>query len=145
MSMTGAKKGQKANLKMSMPAVLREQKDFAKVDCSLEVLLKRHGGVARMLPKFHCELNPIGLVWGRSKWWVRRNCKYTVACLRENVSKSFTADDNLSLAIGQKFCRKVANFHTVYDAGLKGAEAVKEQNKFKSHRKPALSEYINPK
>ena len=67
MSMTGAKKGQAANPKMSMPAVLREQKDFAKVESSLEFLLKRHGGVAFMLPKFRCELNPIELVWGTSK------------------------------------------------------------------------------
>ena len=81
MSMLGGKKGQKPNRKMSMPAVLREQKDFAKVDSSLLVLLKRHGGVALMLPKFHCELNPIELVWGRSKWWVRRNCKYTIYCV----------------------------------------------------------------
>ncbi|CAB1112352.1 unnamed protein product [Ectocarpus sp. CCAP 1310/34] len=105
MSMTGAKKGQKAILKTSMPAVLRGQKDFAKVDSSLEVLLKRHGGVALMLPKFHFELNQIELVWRR----------------------------------------KVANFHTVYNAGLEGAEAVQEHKKFMSHRKPAPSEYIKPK
>lgn len=51
----------------------------------------------------------------------------------------------MSLAIVPKFCRKVANFHTVYDPGLKGAEAVKEQKKFKSHRKPTPSECVNPK
>ncbi|CAB1109985.1 unnamed protein product [Ectocarpus sp. CCAP 1310/34] len=144
MTMSGGKTGQEPNKKMSMPAVLRAQKDFANVDSSLEVLLKRHGGVALMLPKFHCELNPIELVWGRSKWWVRRNCKYTIACLRENVSKSYGVH-NLSLDIVQKFCRKVANFHAVYDAGLTGAEAVEAQEKCKSHRKPAPSEYINPK
>ena len=60
MTMTGGKKGQEPN-KMSMPAVLRAQKDFANVDSSLEVLLKRRGGVALMLPKFHCKLNPIEL------------------------------------------------------------------------------------
>ena len=96
-----------------------------------------------MLPKFHCELNPIELAWGRSKWRVRRNCKYTIACL-ENVSKSFV-EDNFSLAIVQKFCRKVADFHTVYNAGLKGAEVAESQKKFKSQRKPAPSEYISPK
>ena len=31
-SMTGAKKGQKANPEMSMPAVLRKQKDFASLN-----------------------------------------------------------------------------------------------------------------
>ncbi|CAM9351707.1 unnamed protein product [Ectocarpus sp. 12 AP-2014] len=48
-------------------------------------------------------------------------------------------------AKGEVFCRKVANFHAVYDAGLTGAEAVEAQEKCKSHRKPAPSEYINPK
>ncbi|CAM9441094.1 unnamed protein product [Ectocarpus sp. 4 AP-2014] len=64
----GGKKGQVPNSKMSMPAVLSAQKDFANVDSSLEVLLNHHGGVALMLPKFRCELNPIELVWGRSKF-----------------------------------------------------------------------------
>ncbi|CAN0271211.1 unnamed protein product [Ectocarpus sp. 4 AP-2014] len=44
----------------------------------------------------------------------------------------------------QKFCRKVANFHAVYDAGLTGAAAVEAQKKCKSHRKPAPYEYIKP-
>lgn len=82
-------------------------------------------------------------MWGRSKWRVRRNCKYTIACLREDVSKSYGVD-NLNLAIVEKFCRKMANFHAVYKAGLRGAEAVEAQKKCKSHRKPAPSEYISP-
>ena len=38
----------------------------------------------------------------------------------------------------------MANFHAVYKAGLRGAEAVEAQKKCKSHRKPAPSEYISP-
>ncbi|CAB1109141.1 unnamed protein product [Ectocarpus sp. CCAP 1310/34] len=147
MSMKGIRKGQQEyDPALCMPAVLGAQEDFANVEPSLMVLVKRHGGVAIMLPKFHCEINPIELVWGRSKYWVRKHCKYTIACLRTNVSKSYAvAEDRLSLAIVQKFCRTVANFNEVYRDGLKGAEAVQKRDTFKSHRKPAPSEYINPK
>ena len=55
---------------LSMVAVLGTQSDL-NVDPSLVVLVKRCGGVAIMLPKFRCEINPTGLVWGR----------YTIQCL----------------------------------------------------------------
>ncbi|CAB1103902.1 unnamed protein product [Ectocarpus sp. CCAP 1310/34] len=123
-----------------------KQEDFASVEPNLVVLVKRHEGVSIMLPKFHCEINPIELVWGRSKYWVWRHCKYTIACLRTNVSKRYAvAEDRLSLAIVQKFCRTVANFNEVYRDGLQGAEAVQKRDTFESHRKPAPSEYINTK
>lgn len=136
MRMKGIRKGQKEYDPAScMPAVLGAQEDFANVEPSLMVLVKRHGGVAIMLPKFHCEINAIELVWGRSKYWVRKHCKYTIACLRTNVSKSYAvAEDRFSLAIVQKFCRTVANFNEVYRDGLKGAEAVPKRDTFKSHR-----------
>ena len=44
-----------------MVAVLGKQLDFKNVDPSLMVLVKGYGGVAIVLPKFHCELNPIEL------------------------------------------------------------------------------------
>lgn len=108
-------------------------------------LVRRCGGLALMLPKFHCEINPIELVWGRSKHWIRKHCKYTIQCLRRNVSESFrVANDRLSLEIVQKFCRKVANYHEVYNQKLTGPEAVEKRLTFKSHRRPAPSEFITP-
>ncbi|CAM9969405.1 unnamed protein product, partial [Discosporangium mesarthrocarpum] len=38
-----------------------------------------------MLPKYHCELNHIEMVWGRSNCYVRRHCNYTIQGMRENV------------------------------------------------------------
>ncbi|CAB1109399.1 unnamed protein product [Ectocarpus sp. CCAP 1310/34] len=147
MSMKGIKKGQqKYDPALCTSVVFGTQEDFASVEPSLVVLVKRHEGVAIMLPKLHREINPIELVWGRSKYWVRQHCKYTIACLRTNVNKSYAvAEDRLGLAIVQKFCRTVANFNEVYSDGLQGAEAVQKRDTFKSHRKPAPSEYINPK
>ena len=110
------KLGTKGNPALSMVAVLSAQLDFANVEPSLVMLVRRCGGVALMLPKFHCEIISIELVWGRSKYyWIRKHCKYTMQCLRQNVSQSLkVADDRLSLAIVQTFCRKVANYHEVY-------------------------------
>ena len=123
------------------------QLDFANVEPSLVMLVRRCGGDSIMLPKFNCEINTIELVWGRSKWWVRQHCKSTFQCLRDNVPKSYAvAEDRLSLSIMQTFCsRKVANYHQVYDQNLTGRAAVREKETFKSHRKPAPSEYIAPK
>lgn len=39
----------------------------------LVLLVKRWGGEALMLPKYHYDSHPIEIVWGRSKWWVRIN------------------------------------------------------------------------
>ncbi|CAM9916816.1 unnamed protein product [Pylaiella littoralis] len=145
MTKTGAKRGAEPNPELSMVAVLGAQLDFATVEPSLVLLVRRCGGDAFMLPKFHCEINPIELVWGRSKHWVRQTCKYTFQCLRDNVSKSYVVEeDRLSVEIVQKFCRKVANYHQVYGQRLTGPEAVNKRATFKSHRKPAPSEYIAP-
>ena len=54
-------------------------------------------------------------------------------------------DDRLSLDIVQKYCRKVANFHSVYAEKHTGPDAVQKRREYRSHRKPAPSEFINPK
>lgn len=46
--------------------------------------------------------------------------------------------------IEQKFCRKVANHHQVYNQNLTGPTAVAKRETFKSHRKPAPSELLYP-
>ncbi|CAB1113621.1 unnamed protein product [Ectocarpus sp. CCAP 1310/34] len=101
-------------------------------------------GVSRR-EAFEASAEFIEMSEGTIKQWELENCKYTIACLRENVSKSFGVENLRLHDIVQKFCRKVANFHTVYDAGLTGAEAVDAQEKYKSHRRSAPSEFVNPK
>ncbi|CAM9452654.1 unnamed protein product, partial [Discosporangium mesarthrocarpum] len=38
-----------------------------------------------VLPKYHCELNPMEMVWRRSKCFVWRHCKYTIQGMRKNI------------------------------------------------------------
>ena len=97
-----------------------------------------------MLLKFHCKINPIELVWGRSKAWVRKHCKYTMHCLPD-VPKSYAVtEDRLGLVEVQQFRRKVANYHEVYARNKTGPAAVAEREKYKPHRRPAPLEFINP-
>ena len=49
-----------------------------------------------ILPKFHCELNPIERVWCRAKLYARNQCDYTFQHLRRTVQPaldSVTTDD----------------------------------------------------
>lgn len=69
--------GHEHDKELSMIYVLGNQKDFADVVPSLKLLVEgRHRGVCLMLPKYHCELNPIELVWGRTKHWLRKVCTH---------------------------------------------------------------------
>ncbi|CAM9185872.1 unnamed protein product [Choristocarpus tenellus] len=38
-----------------------------------------------MLPKYHCELNLIEMVWGRAKHHVQAHCDYTLSGMRANI------------------------------------------------------------
>ena len=145
MSKTGGS-GKKKDDSMSMEFVLGEQKGFKEVESSLELLMARHKGFCLMLPKFHCECNPIELVWGRSKHWTRQHCNYTVDKLRENVPLSFRAeDDRMAVSIMQKFCKKSYTHNLVYlKTGAVGPEGEQMYKTYKSHRKPAPSEYLKP-
>lgn len=135
--------GEKKDLNMSMEHVLGEQKDFKEVQSSLELLLQRHGGFCLMLPKFHCECNPIELVWGRAKNWTRKNCNYSLEGLRKNVPLSFRPeDDRQPLPTVQRFCRKAYTHNLVYlKTGAVGPAGEKEYKVYKSHRRPAPSEF----
>ena len=41
-------------------------------------------------PKFHCELNHIEYFWCNGKCWTRRNYKYSIKSLREDIPKALT-------------------------------------------------------
>jgi len=48
--------------------VLSLQKDFANEKPLLQQYVKKRGHVCIFLPKFHCELNPIEMLWGYAKY-----------------------------------------------------------------------------
>ncbi|CAB1110820.1 unnamed protein product [Ectocarpus sp. CCAP 1310/34] len=141
MSKSGGK-DEKKDESMSMEHVLGEQKDFKEVESSLELLMARQGGFCLTLPKYHCEYNPIELVWGRAKHWTRQHCNK----LREHVPLSFRAEeDRQAVQIVQAFCKKSYTHNLVHlRTGAVGPEGEKQYKVYTSHRKPAPSEYLKP-
>ena len=90
-----------------------------------------------MLPKFHCELNPIECVWAQAKRYSKAYCKYSIKSLR-NVSPP--ALDSITLESMQKHFRKVRHYMIAYLEGVPGGseleKLVKDYKKaIKSHRR----------
>ena len=50
-----------------MQCVLSVEKDFWEEKPLLQLVIKKAGHKCLFLPKFHCELNPIEMVWGQAK------------------------------------------------------------------------------
>ena len=51
-----------------MQHVLSLQPDFQAEKPLLQLVIEKAGHKCFFLPKFHCELNPIKMVWGQAKW-----------------------------------------------------------------------------
>ena len=94
-----------------MREVLRDHPDFKNEKSSIEQFLceeKQHSVI--MLPKFHCELNPIERVWVQAKWY----CKYNIISLRKNI---LPALDSIPLGSIQKHFGKVRHYVHVWVLG----------------------------
>ena len=51
-----------------MRRVLSLQSDFQNEKPLLQLVIEKAGHKCLFLPKFHCELNPIEMVWGQAKY-----------------------------------------------------------------------------
>ena len=94
-----------------------------------------------MLPKFHCELNPIERVWAQSKRYTKAYCKYNIQSLRNDI---IPALDNVTLENMHNYFRKVRHYMFGYLEGIPGggeSEKLVEDYKqsIKAHRK--ISEF----
>ena len=65
-----------------MREILGSHPDFKDEKSSAERFLgeeKKH--IVYMLPKYHCELNPIECVWAQVKQYAKAYCKYSIISL----------------------------------------------------------------
>ena len=90
-----------------------------------------------MLPKFHCELNPIERVWAEAKRYSKAYCKYSSKNLRNVIPPAL---DSVTLESMQKHFRKVRHYMFAYLEGVPGGseleKLVKDYKKaIKSHRR----------
>ena len=61
--------------------LLDSQPDFKEAKSALQEMIEESGHRCIFLPKFHCEFNSIGMVWGRMKKELRRIFEYSFPAL----------------------------------------------------------------
>ena len=121
-----------------MREVLGRHPDFKNEKSSIERFLEEEKGhIVYMLPKFHCELNPIERVWAQSKRYTKAYCKYSIVSLRKLI---IPALETVTLENIQNYFRKVRHYMFAYLEGLPGGneleKLVKNYKKIiKSHRR----------
>ena len=121
-----------------MRRVLGSHPDFKHEKSTIErFLTEEKGHIVYMLPKFHCELNPIERVWAQAKRYTKAYCKYNIVSLRNTV---IPALETVTLENVQNYFRKVRHYMFAYMEGLPGGsdleKLVKNYKKaIKSHRR----------
>ncbi|KAH7925369.1 hypothetical protein BV22DRAFT_1011364 [Leucogyrophana mollusca] len=135
-----------------MYRVLSLQDDFAHEKPMIQHLLERRGHVCLFLPKFHCELNPIEMVWGYAKYREFPACapsfpvsflspgyrnasdgKFTTA--KVLVPQCLDMCDTLTI---RRFFRKSWRYMDAYRKGLDSRQVAFAVKKYKSHRRVGL-------
>ena len=91
-----------------MREVLGNHPDFKNEKSRIErFLVEEKGHIMYMLPKFHCELNPIERVWAQAKRYSKAYCNYSIVSLRNII---YPALDSVTLENIQKHFRKVRHY-----------------------------------
>ena len=88
-------RGMKAD---EMRTVLGSHPDFKYEKSSIERFLveeKKH--IMYMLPKYHCELNPIERVWAQIKRYARVYCKYSIISFRKTITPAMESVSHESM------------------------------------------------
>ena len=62
-------------------------------------------------PKFHCELNHIEYFWCDGKSWTRRNYKYSIEGLREDVLRALEQIKSSKILGNYKSCLKTIELY----------------------------------
>ena len=77
-----------------------------------------------MIPKFHCELNPIERVWAQAKRYAKAHCKYNIQSLRNVIIPSL---DVVTLDNIHNHFRKIRHYMFAYLEG-KTCERLQKRN-----------------
>lgn len=122
------------------------------IDCCLEFVLSRQPDFAAtkprimeevdklndkkifilFLPKFHCELNPIELIWAHIKNHFRRNCKFDFTLLKEELPIFM---NNIDVTIFQKCYMHSNKYVDAYSRNIEGQLLIYVMRKQRGHRK----------
>ena len=76
-----------------------------------------------MLPKFHCELNPIEHVWAQAKRYLKAYCNYSIRGLCNTIHPAL---DSVTLENVQNHFRKVRHYTFAYLEGVPGGSGLEK-------------------
>ena len=104
----------------------------------LAQITEDRGHRCMMLPKFHCELNPMERRWGRAKWHTRRHCNSSLPSLRKIVLVALSKEI-IPSSLSAKFERVSIAYIDAYsspgcDNPFTAAFMINANKKFRSHR-----------
>ena len=96
--------------------ILSVQLDFSSQKLAIEeIIMGTKGAFTRhqvmYYPKFYCELNHIKYFWYDGKSWTKRNCKYSLEELRNNVPKALSQVKNSTILRHYKSCLRTIDFY----------------------------------
>ena len=112
-------------------ALLSAQKDFQEQKGRLQEEVNAVGHEIIFYPKFHCELNFIERYWSGVKWWLRDNCQYSLAGLRENLPTGLHSVGSASINRHYNHCMRIIDAYA--DGNEYGTREFKERI-YRSHR-----------
>ena len=141
-----------------MERVLSLQEDFRTEKPLIQLLIEDAGHVCLFLPRFHCELNPIEMLWGYRKYRACTSLAHVVDALPLLSGYRNLADgrfatartlvpqclDSCPLITIRKFFRKARRYLDAYRGSLNVQEAALANKKYKSHRKITLPGDVTP-
>ena len=137
MTLTG---GRAKNPGMSMVARLEDCLEMSCAKTLLEEVIEQKGHMCIFGAKFHCECSAIELLWGRGKHNLRQKCDFSLESLRQNSRQAFL---DVALLTIRKFFRKCRSYMRAYREGHTAISAEAQVKIYKSHRRPAPSEFLS--
>ena len=121
---------------------LASHEDFKEEKTKIEHYLNDRGHCCMLLPKFHCEINPIERCWAQAKRYIRAHTNYTIAGLRQNVPDGL---DYVTVTNIRNHFRKVRHYMFGYLSGVSAGPELEEHVKkckkiYTSHRRVGVNE-----
>ena len=119
-----------------MREILRNHPDFKYEKSRIEHFIEGKGHIVYLLPKYHCELNPIERVWAQAKRYSKAHCNYSIVSLRNTVAPAL---ESVPLESIQRHFNKVRHYMFAYLEGLPGGSDLEKlvkqyKKKITSHR-----------
>ena len=130
-----------------MTDIFMSQPHISGQKCILEEVTSRMGHTVLMLPKFHCELNPMERRWGRAKYYTRRFCNSTMPKLRAVILDAL-GTKNIDHELSFRYERRSIDYADAYlQADISDPIVAKvflrAKKEYRCHRGIPPSEYTN--